>query len=176
MNLPNIPYEHVYDSVETRNLDKIIEEERLIEKEQKEDAEIEKKELKQEHKRNGGPYSAEQKRKRRNKVYEMHFEKGYSISHIAKTLGYNRNTITCDVAYCTDKMCDEWKKTTNHDWLAKTMIRLENDRTRLYEMLDSTDDKTEKLKIEKSLFSLDAKVSQLLLSIQKQNIHHGSMY
>jgi len=45
----------------------------------------------------GGPYSKEQKEKRRNEVYRLHFDYGYSARKIAELMKINRNTINGDI-------------------------------------------------------------------------------
>ena len=47
----------------------------------------------------GGPYSKNDKEKRMNEVYRLHFEYGYSARKIAELMKVNRNTINADIDY-----------------------------------------------------------------------------
>ena len=48
----------------------------------------------------GGPYTKQEQQIRRDKVFELHFEQGYSALKIAKILDVNRNTINKDIESC----------------------------------------------------------------------------
>lgn len=50
----------------------------------------------------GGPYPINQKQKRQNEVYKLHFEYGYSARKIAEMMMINRNTINGDLQYWYD--------------------------------------------------------------------------
>ncbi|MCA9827692.1 MAG: hypothetical protein KC444_04780 [Nitrosopumilus sp.] len=50
-------------------------------------------------KKTGGPYTRKEQEKRRNQVYDMHFEKGYSAVRIAESIKINRNTVNEDIKY-----------------------------------------------------------------------------
>lgn len=47
--------------------------------------------------KNGGPYTKPEQEERRNKVYELYFEKGYSARKIAKELDVHRNAIDSSI-------------------------------------------------------------------------------
>ena len=47
----------------------------------------------------GGPYTKQEQEKRRKRVYELHFEKGFSAVSIGVELDMNRNTINEDINY-----------------------------------------------------------------------------
>ena len=50
-------------------------------------------------KKAGGPYTKKEQEQRRNQVYDMHFEKGYSAVRIAESIKINRNTVNEDIKY-----------------------------------------------------------------------------
>ena len=55
--------------------------------------------LKSNSKKRGGPYSKDEKRKRREEVYRLHFEYGYSARKIAELMKINRGTINRDIMF-----------------------------------------------------------------------------
>ena len=48
-------------------------------------------------KKKGGPYSKHDRDARRNEVYKLHFEYGYSARKIADLMKVNRNTVNGDI-------------------------------------------------------------------------------
>jgi hypothetical protein len=58
----------------------------------------------------GGPYTEQQKLERQNKVYHLHFEKGYSAVRLAEELGVHRNTINSDIKELYLHLADELPK------------------------------------------------------------------
>jgi predicted DNA-binding protein YlxM (UPF0122 family) len=50
-------------------------------------------------KKNGGPYTKKEQEKRKDKVYSLHFEKGYSAVRIAEMINVSRNTVNEDIKY-----------------------------------------------------------------------------
>ena len=51
----------------------------------------------------GGPYTKQEQEKRRDEVFKLHFEYGYSATQISQMLKINRNTINSDVQVCHHK-------------------------------------------------------------------------
>ena len=49
--------------------------------------------------KNGGPYSRDDREKRQNEVFRLHFEFGYPATRIAELMNINRNTINADIKY-----------------------------------------------------------------------------
>ena len=47
--------------------------------------------------KNGGPYPIQAKKTRRDEVFRLHFDYGYSARKIADMLKINRNTINSDI-------------------------------------------------------------------------------
>jgi hypothetical protein len=54
---------------------------------------IESGKIKTKQKKRGGPYSKDEKVKRLDEVYRLHFEYGYSARKISELMKINRNTI-----------------------------------------------------------------------------------
>jgi DNA-binding CsgD family transcriptional regulator len=110
------------------------------------------------HKR--GPYSKQGLEKRRNEVYRLHFEYGYSARKIADMMSINRNTTNGDIHHWYSKI------TKSNDGQAESTIfvileRLDVQRTRIREYLDNTSDISEKITIEKMILDLDYKIAQI---------------
>ena len=57
------------------------------------------KSTKTKQKKKGGPYSKDEKTKRLDEVYRLHFEYGYSARKISELMRVNRNTINGDIDY-----------------------------------------------------------------------------
>ena len=56
-------------------------------------------EIKQVDAKKGGPYTKKQREDRRDEVFRLHFENGYSAVKISKLLDVTRITIDDDVKY-----------------------------------------------------------------------------
>ena len=79
----------------------------------------------------GGPYTKQEQEKRRDEVFKLHFEYGYSATQISEMLKINRNTINSDVSFLYSKLYDESDKRTYSNWMDKQLCRLESQRVRL---------------------------------------------
>ena len=106
-----------------------------------------------------GPYTKQELEQRRNEVYRLHFEYGYSARKIADMMSISRNTINGDIRHWYSKI------TKSNDGQAESTIfvileRLDVQRTRIREYLDSTSDISEKITIEKMILDLDYKIAQ----------------
>lgn len=53
--------------------------------------------LQKQETKKGGPYTKTEQEQRRNKVYELYFEKGLAAIKIADEIGVNRNTVNSDI-------------------------------------------------------------------------------
>ena len=110
------------------------------------------------HKR--GPYTKQELEKRRNEVYRLHFEYGYSARKIAELMNINRNTINGDITHWYSKI------TKSHDIQPESAIftvleRLDIQRTRIREYLDNAPNISEKITIEKMIMDIDSKIAQI---------------
>ena len=104
-----------------------------------------------------GPYSKQELEKRRNEVYRLHFEYGYSARKIADMMKINRNTINGDIHHWYSKI------TKSNDIQPESSVfpileRLDIQRTRVREYLDNASGISEKIVIEKMILDLDYKI------------------
>ena len=107
----------------------------------------------------GGPYSKSEQEKRRNEVYRLHFEYGYSARKIASLMEINRNTINRDLQYLYYQVAKDFAD--NPEWfILRSLERFEVQRTRLREQLNKTSSVKEKLAIERILYDIDSKIIQ----------------
>jgi len=113
----------------------------------------------------GGPYTKQEQEIRKNKVFELHFEQGYSAVQIAKMLDINRNTINKDI----ESWHSEIRKNhspSNKDWFDKQLLRLESQRARLQESLVDGLSYKERLQIEKSITHIDLSIASFVVKIE----------
>lgn len=122
------------------------------------------KNVSRQHKKSG-PYTKDEKIKRSNEVYKLHFEYGYSARRIAELMKVNRNTINSDIQYWYSKTFEDYDELSIEDLIIKRVERLEIQRTRLREMLDKAEDFQQKITIEKMLFDIESRVAQINLKI-----------
>ena len=106
----------------------------------------------------GGPYSKNDRDKRRDEVYRLHFEYGYSARKIAELRKWNRNTINGDLDYCYSSIL----KNAHHiDPVRAIMAYLEEMRiqkTRLRERLDKVKNNSERTTNERLIYDINSKI------------------
>ena len=110
--------------------------------------------------KHNGQYTKHEIQKRRNEVYRYHFEYGYSARKIAEIIKINRNTINGDIKHWYSKI------TKANDIQPESAIymiieRLDIQRTRIREYLDSATNISEKITIEKMITDIDYKIAQI---------------
>ena len=112
----------------------------------------------------GGPYTKNEQDERRNKVYNMYFEKGFSAIKIAIELKVNRNTINQDVKFWRSSLTqkDQIKPAI---WLIEQKEHLEQQKDRLIELLEITKDFEQRLKVEKIILDIEGKITNLVIKI-----------
>jgi len=113
----------------------------------------------------GGPYTKQEQQKRRDEVFKLHFEYGYSATQISEMLKINRNTINSDVSFLYSKLRGEMNEESTDNWLDKQFTRLESQRVRLRKELDNDITLQERLQVEKVIFDLDSKISSLIIKM-----------
>ena len=113
----------------------------------------------------GGPYTKQEQQKRRDEVFKLHFEYGYSATQIAEMLKINRNTINSDVSFLYSKLGYEMDNVTYAKWMNKQLARIESQRVRLRRELDNDITLQERLQVEKVILDLDSKISSLIIKI-----------
>jgi predicted DNA-binding protein YlxM (UPF0122 family) len=106
----------------------------------------------------GGPYTKHDQKERKDKVYNLHFEKGYSALKIAEMLHVNRNTINEDIKDLYVKEA-EGLPYHNPSLLLKQIQRLETQQARLLEELEKCTEFKDKVNIEKLLFAINSKIT-----------------
>ena len=113
----------------------------------------------------GGPYTEEERFKRRQEVYTLHFEQGLAATKIAEILGVNRNTVNDDIQYWYEVLADEWHQADIYGFMQSKLERLESTRARLLTYLQNATTIEQKLAIERMIAQIDIKVAQLAVHI-----------
>jgi predicted phosphohydrolase len=108
--------------------------------------------------RNGGPYSRSDRDKRRQEVYKLHFEYGYSARKISELMKMNRNTINGDIDYWYSKTSKNSNIFNPEGAIILNIQRLEIQRTRLREQLDKAKSFQERLALERLIYEIDCKI------------------
>jgi len=106
----------------------------------------------------GGPYNEIEREKRRNEVYRLHFEYGYSARKISELMKVNRNTINEDINFWYSKICNNHNILNPEISMIVHLERLEIQRSRLREQLDKTKTFQEKMTLEKIIYDIDCKM------------------
>lgn len=117
-----------------------------------------------EHRKKGGPYNKKDRLARRNEVYRLHFEYGYSAVKIANLMNVNRNTINGDIDYWYSKIL-KTNRLEPESYILINIKRLETQRTRLREDLDKATEIQEKIALERLIYELDSKILQIYFKI-----------
>jgi len=116
--------------------------------------------------KNGGPYTKQEQEKRRNKVYELYFEKGHSAIKISEELGVNRNTVNSDIKFLLSQVSSRLGEDKITGAVLTQMQRLEIQRQRLLCYLDQKDfQKT--ITVEKILLEVEGKMGSMLSRLGK---------
>ena len=118
----------------------------------------------------GGPYPKIDREERRDEVYKLHFEFGYSAVRISELLNYNRNTINEDINYWYDQLSHNVDYTDLKSLILKTFERLQLQRSRFYEYMVDKNDLSAKIKLEKSIFIIDCKITNLAYKLIRSNM------
>ena len=106
----------------------------------------------------GGPHTKKDQKERKDRVYELHFEKGISAVKIAETLSVNRNTVNEDIREWYVKVSEELPE-QNSSLLLKQIQRLEMQYSKLTEELDKCKDFKEKIASERLMFAVSSKIT-----------------
>lgn len=114
-----------------------------------------------EYGRKGGPHTKDEKIKRQNEVYRLHFEYGYSARKISELMKVNRNTINGDISYWYYKIAKHNTIFNPESIIVITTERLDIQRTRLREYLDKASTLQEKMAIERMILEIDLKMTHI---------------
>jgi len=128
--------------------------------------------------RNGGPYTEHERTKRRNEVFKLHFEYGYSAQKIAEMMKINRHTINCDINYWYSKLSNQWQSGTVEAWYMKQVHRLEIQRTRLLEQLEKQNNFHDQLDLERMIYDIDSRLMQTSMKMydSRELVHNKAVY
>jgi len=113
----------------------------------------------------GGRYSKKATRLRRERVAELHFEKGYTVVDISRMLDVNRNTITNDIRHCYSKLQQEYSGFNIETSFMVQRSRMETQRNRLVDLLGKQLDFKQRLTLEKIISDIDNKMIQAIAKI-----------
>ena len=108
--------------------------------------------------RQGGPHTRHERAIRREEVYRLHFDYGYSARKISDLMQINRNTINVDIDYWYSKIKQNKSPVTPKYGIIEALERLGVQRTRLREQIDKAKIVSEKIAIERLLFEVDSKI------------------
>ena len=106
----------------------------------------------------GGPYSKNDKDKRMNEVYRLHFEYGYSARKIAEMMNVNRNTINGDIDYWFSRISKDVNLFDPSTMIVRGIARMEIQLTRLREQLDKVKNYSERMSIERLIYDINCKI------------------
>lgn len=126
--------------------------------------------LKDSEEKKGGPYTKQEQEERRDKVYELHFEKGYSAVTIAQMLGVNRNTVNTDIQYWYGQLAYQVTEKNLSGMLLKQIERLDAQRKRLYDEIEKQSDFLIKLRLEKMVLDIDNKIAGYVSKIMGKDL------
>jgi len=147
-----------------KNKPKIKEINKEIETENKEQI------LKYSNRKKCGPYSKSEKDKRRDEVYKLHFEYGYSARKISEFMKVNRNTINADVDFWYSNIVERTPLFRPESTIITNLQRFEIQRTRLRENLDQSDSSKEKIALERLMYDIDSKIVHICIRLAESDI------
>ena len=134
-------------------------------------------------KKKGGPYSKDEKVKRLDEVYRLHFEYGYSARKISELMKINRNTINGDISHWYNRILINTNFLNLEGHIIISLERLEIQHSRLRENLDKSKKFQERHVIEKMIFDIECKIININMKladsakrIQKIKIDHLNNY
>ena len=135
------------------------------------------KSLQSNSKKRGGRYTKDEKIKRQNEVYRLHFEYGYSARKISELMKINRNTINSDIDYWYDKILTTSNVLDPELSVIVNIQRFDVQRSRLRESLDKAENFQQRHAIEKMIFDIDCKIinTQMKLADSMKRIHKLSI-
>lgn len=106
----------------------------------------------------GGPYSKNEKDVRRDEVYRLCFDYGYSARKIADLMKINRNTINGDIDYWYNQIFKNMNWKHPEASIVLYLERLEMQMTRLREQLDKVNSNSERISIEHLIYDINSKI------------------
>ncbi len=132
---------------------------------------IESGKLQTSHKKKGGPYSKDQKIKRRNEVHRLRFGIGYSAREISELMKVNRNTINRDINFLHSQVESTMNEMHPEFLIAESIEKLNAQKIRVCELLCDSLTISEKISLEKIIFQIESKIIQIKLKLVESNNH-----
>lgn len=108
--------------------------------------------------RKGGPHTKIDKFKRREEVYRLHFEYGYSARKIAELMKVSRNTVNGDIDFMYSNVLDDGRKLEPEDHIMTALEVMRIQISRLREQLDKTKSTSERITIERLMYDINSKI------------------
>ena len=115
--------------------------------------------------RKGGRYPDHVSEKRRQEVYMLHFDYGYSARKIAQLLKVNRHTIDADIQHLYGKITKKSSLASDESWVTAKIEQLEIQRTRIRKILDDNDEFSHRITLERMLSDIDNKIIQIRMRL-----------
>ena len=109
----------------------------------------------------GGRYTKKEQEERKIQVYHLHFEENKSAAKIAELLNVNRNTINDDISYWHSQLAREMKAQDLTAKMTKQIQRMEIQRDRLLEDLETVESFDERIILERFISDIDNRLVQL---------------
>ena len=101
---------------------------------------------------------------RRQEVFRLHLELGYSGSEIANLMKRNPKTIYSDIHAILKRLYKESKGFDSEDWFIKQLTRLELERGKLVKLQESHKEDFDKvITVKKLILDIDTKISNLVI-------------
>jgi len=121
-----------------------------------------------------GPYTRSEKDKRRDEVYRLHFEYGYSARKIAELMKVNRNTINGDVDYWYSMIIKKVNIFQPEYNIITTLEKMQIQLARLREQLDKAKSISERISIERLIYDINSKILYTYQKVASSSIRtHG---
>lgn len=114
----------------------------------------------------GGPYNKNDRAKRQAEVYRLHVELSYSAPKIAELMKINIKTVYKDIKAINKRLGVEWRHLGADSVFMKQVNRLEQQRQRLVERLESAKTHSDAMSVEKMLYELDWKLILLVIKTE----------
>ena len=127
-------------------------------------------EIKQANKKKGGPYSAKERKIRRQKVAELFFEKGYDGLTMSRMLNVHRNTITTDLKVCFSQLKNEYNDFDAGTLCMTQFHRMEIQRRRLVDLLFKNLEFRDRLTLERMISDIENRIMQTAIKIDSGSI------
>ena len=123
-------------------------------------------------KKKGGPYSKNDKIVRRDEVYRLHFDYGYSARKIAELMNVSRNTINGDMQYWYSKILRNIHIINPETSIIVQLDKMKIQGTRLREQLDKVRDSSERITIERLIFDINSKIMHTVQKLADSKIRN----